>query len=266
MNVKQIRSQAIDLMLLTAIFGLLAILLWPAIQSWLDRPRPGRQVRQQYVQQSGVPIDYLLYLPQRYHRQRKWPLVVFLHGAGARGQDLNRVLREGLPRLVEQGKRFDFILLSPQCPAGSCWSPETVVELIERVSDSLSVDRDRVYLTGYSMGGSGVWRTACFDPARFAAIAPLCGGGNVEEAGRLKNIPVWAFHGNKDNIVPLEATQRMVDAVRQCGGNIKFTVYHGGGHGISGIAYQEEHFFEWLFAQRRKEGHAANRSKHETTP
>lgn len=254
MNIKKVRSQAIDLLLLTAIAGLLTLLLWPAIKSWLNRPRPGLQVYQQHVVQKagGIPVNYLLYLPEKYNEQRKWPLVVFLHGAGTRGQDLKLVLREGLPRQVKQGKNFDFILLSPQCPAGVRWSPEIVVELIEYISNSLSVDRDRVYLTGWSMGGFGTWNTACSNPLRFAAIAPLSGGGNVEQASQLASLPIWAFHGDKDNVVPLDASQAMVDAVRKCGGCVKFTVHPECGHNICDATYQNG-FFDWLLAQHRRQ-------------
>ena len=123
---------------------------------------------------------------REYEKTSKWPLVVYLHGAGSQGQDLNLVRRESLPGLVEQGTQFRFILLSPQYPKGSWWIPEHVIGLIEHISSSLSVDRDRVYLTGYSMGGNGTWAAAGYDPGRFAAIAPLCGSGNVEQAERLE--------------------------------------------------------------------------------
>ena len=251
-----------DWLLLAAIAGLFILLLTmlagPAIEWWRNRPRPGAQVRQRYVGQElagkeGVTTwaDYLLYLPPKYNTDRQWPLVVFLHGAGDRGQDLEIVRRAGLPRQIEEGEQFEFILLSPQCPANRNWSPELIVELIEHISGSLSVDRDRVYLTGLSMGGFGTWRTASYEPNRFAAIAPVCGGGDVTQAERLKNVPIWAFHGDKDTVVPLKASQEMVDAVKKCGGQVKFTVYSGGGHGIWDQTYRDKEFFEWLLAQRR---------------
>lgn len=253
----------LDWLLLAAIAGLsvqlLVMLLGPVAEAWRNRPQPGVQVSQQYPVEQGsgknaaaIPIDYLLYLPAEYEKTSKWPLVVYLHGSGSRGQDLNLVRREWLPGQIEQGKQFHFILLSPQCPANSGWSPELIVGLTEHISKSFAVDRGRVYLTGYSMGGNGTWATAIHDPDRFAAIAPLCGGGNPQQAERLKNTTIWAFHGDKDNVVPLQATQIMVDAVRKFGGQAKFTVYPGVGHGISRIVYYDEQFFEWLLAQRRR--------------
>ncbi len=177
-----------------------------------------------------------------------------LHGAGERGEDLEKVRRAGLPRLVETDNRrqWGFVLLSPQCPRDSSWNPESLVQLIEHVSSHLSIDPDRIYLTGYSMGGFGTWATACHDPDRFAAIAPVSGGGDVQQAERLKDLPIWAFHGDKDNVVPIEPDRAMVDAVQKCGGNVKFTVYPGAGHGICDMTYQDEHFFDWLLVQRRK--------------
>lgn len=254
----------IDCLLLLAIAGLSALLLMmllgPAIEAWRNRPRPGVQVPQQYLVKQGsvadaatIPINYLLYLPPEYTRYKKWPLVVFLHGSGERGNDLGIVGRVGLPRLVAQGQHFNFILLSPQCPAYSGWSPELVVALIEHVSCSLPVDRDRVYLTGFSMGGVGVWATAIYNPGRFAALAPLCGGGDVGQAKRLKDIPIWAFHGDEDDVVPLAASEMMVDAVRKCGGHVEFTIYPGADHDIWDATYQNKQFCTWLLDQRRKQ-------------
>ena len=170
---------------------------------------------------------------------------------GECGHDLNIVRRAGPPNLVERGKRFDFILVSPQCPADSHWSPELVVSLVEHVSRSLAVDRDRVYLTGYSMGGLGVWETACYDPDRFSAIAPVCGGGDTNQAKRLVGVPIWAFHGEKDEVMPLPLHQAMVDVVEKCGGHVKFTIYPGCGHSVGGMTYRNPQLYEWLLAQRR---------------
>jgi poly(3-hydroxybutyrate) depolymerase len=252
----------VDWLLLAVIVGLsihLAVAIAePAAQAWHSRLRPGMQVARQYLvercENGGVetyPINCLVYLPPTYDASRKWPLVVFLHGAGARGDDLNLVRRGGLPKEVER-KKFDFILVSPQCRKNSGWMPELVVGLTEQISSSLSVDRDRVYLTGYSMGGNGTWAAACYDPGRFAAIAPLSGGGDAEQADKLK-MPVWVFHGAKDRTIPLADSQTMVDAIRKCRGTVRFTIYPDQGHGISDVTYQNPKFLEWLLAQRRKQ-------------
>ena len=252
-------SISLDWLLLMAIAALSVVLFWPAIEAWQNRPRPGAQVCQRYVQGqagdngAGPCMDYLLYLPQEYDARTKWPLMVFLHGAGERGQDVRLVRRLGPALQIEQGRHFSFIVVSPQCAANSQWIPEQIVKLIEDISARYSVDRDRVYLTGYSMGGYGTWETACYDPNRFAAIAPVAGGGDVEQARQLKDLPIWAFHGRMDRTVPLEASQRMVEAVRKCGGHVEFTVYPRYGHGICDLPYQDERFYAWLLAQRRKQ-------------
>jgi predicted peptidase len=106
-------------------------------------------------------------------------------------------------------------------------------------------------MTGFSMGGFGTWATACQYPDRFAAIAPLAGGGEADQAERLKNIPIWAFHGEKDNVVSLESNQKMVDAVRASGGHAEFTVYPGAGHSICDMTYENPLFYEWLLAKRK---------------
>jgi predicted peptidase len=258
MGIKKIRSAAVDCLLLIAIIGLSVVLAWPTIEAWQNRPRPGVQASQQYEFREDRDanailsrIDYLLYLPPNYAKDHQWPLVVFLHGAGERGQDLSLVRRCGLPKMAGDGKNFEFILVSPQCPADWHWSQEVVLTLTEHISNTFSVDRNRVYLTGYSMGGYGTWQTACSDPDRFAAIAPVAGAGDVEQAKQLTKLPIWAFHGAMDNIVPLSASQTMVDAVRKCGGHVEFTVYPWQGHGICDITYQDEKFLAWLLAQHR---------------
>ncbi len=249
---------AIDWLLIAAIVGLSAFLLaeisQPAIAVWRNRPRPGVQVCQQYRE-----TNYLLYLPQNYEKDKKWPLLVFLHGTGERGQDLELLRRVGLPKEIEQGVqpevsdilRNRFILVSPQCPIESGWVPERVVELVEHICNTLPVERDRVNLTGFSMGGFGTWQTACQYPDCFAAIVPLAGGGDVNQADRLKDMPIWAFQGAKDETVPIGVIQAMVDAVRKCGGHVEFTVYPEEGHGICGVTYENPRLYDWLLAQRR---------------
>jgi predicted peptidase len=262
----RVPSISLDWLLLAAIVGLLAVLFWPAIEAWQNRPQAGVQVCQEYVEpknnDSNVVaghVNYLLYLPREYGVDRKWPLVVFLHGAGERGEDLAIVRRLGPPWQIDQGKQLPFILVSPQCPMSSDWSPEHLIALIKHIGSRFSVDLDRVYLTGYSMGGFATWETACYDPDRFAAIAPLAGGGDVTQAKRLVNLPIWAFHGAKDETVSTKASKTMVDAVRKCGGHVEFTVHPDYGHDICWITYQDR-LYDWLLAQRRPQ-HIARRQQ-----
>jgi predicted peptidase len=197
-----------------------------------------------------VKLNYLLYLPPKYDKgDEKWPLVVFLHGAGETGNDLKMVKKHGPPKLVEQ-KEFPCIVVSPQAPTRG-WNVEALNGLIDDVIAKYRVDKDRVYLTGLSMGGYGTWALAAAYPDKFAAVVPICGGGNLAMATKLKNLPIWVFHGAKDNTVPLSASQSMVDAVKKAGGDPKFTVYPEAGHDSWTKAYDDPELWTWLFKQCR---------------
>jgi predicted peptidase len=202
-----------------------------------------------------VQGGYLLYLPQDYGRDKsvRWPLVLFLHGSGQRGDDLEKVKVHGPPQLVAEGKQFPFILVSPQCPENGWWDNETdrLTALLDEIEKKYRVDKDRIYLTGMSMGGYGTWALAAKQPKRFAAIAPLCGAGNPFHAPMIKDIPMWVFHGDQDGVIPLARSQEMVDAVRAEGGHPKFTIYPGVGHDCWDATYSNPEFWKWLLEQRR---------------
>ena len=176
-------------------------------------------------------LHYLLFLPAAYavHPQR-WPLMLFLHGAGERGDDLQLVKRHGVAKIVEEQPAFPLLVVSPQCPPTEAWAPEPLLALLDDIEQHYDVDPERLYVTGLSMGGFGTWAIALAAPDRFAAIAPICGGGDPSRVGVLRHLPVWAFHGARDTIVPLQRTVEMVEALRQCGGNVRFTVYPEAGH------------------------------------
>jgi predicted peptidase len=203
-----------------------------------------------------VELEYLLYLPKDYgQKSQKWPLMLFLHGAGERGNDLNLVKKHGPPKLVDQGKDLPFIIVSPQCPAGQWWleKVDVLLALLDEIQSNYAVDPNRVYVTGLSMGGYGTWTLACQHPERFAAIVPICGGGQSFLADRLKDMPVWAFHGAKDPTVPLKETQQMVDAVTKAGGHAKLTVYPEAGHDSWTATYDNPELYTWLLSHQRSE-------------
>lgn len=198
---------------------------------------------------SKIFINYLLYLPERYKdNEKSWPLILFLHGAGERGTDLEIVKRNGIPKIVEEVTNFPFITISPQCPEDSWWTEqaEILMMLLEEIEEKYNVNPKKIYLTGLSMGGYGTWLLAAQYPEKFAAIAPVCGGGDPKWAPILKDIPVWAFHGAKDDIVPLEYSQIMVRAVKEHGGNIRFTVYPDVGHDSWVNAYNDPDLYKWF--------------------
>jgi predicted peptidase len=204
-----------------------------------------------------VSLKYLLYLPKGYgeKKDQKWPLMLFLHGAGERGDDINLVKKHGPPKLIDAGKEFPFIVVSPQCPTSSWW-PEQVdalVALLDDVQSKYAVDSSRVYLTGLSMGGFGTWTLACRYPDRFAALAPICGGGERYLASRLKNVPTWVFHGAKDPVVPLQSSSEMVEALKKAGGNVQFTVYPDAQHDSWTETYNNPKLYEWFLSHRKNE-------------
>ena len=125
----------------------------------------------------NVRIDYLLYLPSDYEKNESWPLLLFLHGSGERGDDLEKVKKHGPPKLIEAGKQFPFVVVSPQCPKDRRWEPIELVALLDDLITRYKIDQDRIYVTGLSMGGFGTWRLAAYAPEKIAAIAPVCGGG-----------------------------------------------------------------------------------------
>ncbi|HXG47861.1 MAG TPA: prolyl oligopeptidase family serine peptidase [Methylomirabilota bacterium] len=209
-----------------------------------------------------VHLDYLLDLPEGYQPRgaRRWPLLLFLHGAGERGTNLAKVATHGPPLLAKQGRSFPFIVVSPQCPAGETWSTPALLALLDDLHKRYRVDPRRVYLTGLSMGGFGTWALAAAHPERFAAIAPVCGGGDIvqvllaegERRKALKSLPVWAFHGAKDPVVKAEESERMVRAFRDIGNShVKLTVYPEAGHDAWTETYNNPKFYEWLLEQRR---------------
>jgi predicted peptidase len=197
-------------------------------------------------------LHYLLFLPSTYavHPQR-WPLMLFLHGAGERGEDLQLVKRHGVAKIVEEQPAFPLLVVSPQCPPTEAWAPEPLLALLDDIEQHYDVDPERLYVTGLSMGGFGTWAVAIAAPDRFAAIAPICGGGDPSRVGVLRHLPVWAFHGARDPIVPLQRTVEIVEALRQCGGNVRFTVYPEAGHDAWTATYANPELYAWFLAHTR---------------
>jgi predicted peptidase len=158
-----------------------------------------------------------------------------------------------LPKVVEE-RDIPFIVVSPQCPAGEFWSADVLSALLDEVISNYGVDTDRIYVTGLSMGGFGTWLLAIAQPQRFAAIAPICGGGLPEKACLIKDLPVWAFHGAKDELVPIQRTQEMVEALQECGGNVRFTVYPEAGHDSWTQTYDNLELYDWFLQHARRTG------------
>ena len=199
----------------------------------------------------NVQIGYLLYLPEKYDQKESWPLLVFLHGSGERGTDLQLVKTHGPPKLIEAGKQFPFIVVSPQCPEGQWWQPVELTALLDEIVEKYKVDEDRIYVTGLSMGGFGTWSLAAYAPHRLAAIAPICGGGETYWTERFSHLPVWVFHGAQDKGVPLRRSEEMVESLKENGCNVKLTVYPDAGHDSWTETYDNPEFYDWLLEQER---------------
>lgn len=183
----------------------------------------------------------------------KLPLVIQLHGAGERGSgksDLSRVDTHGFSKLVASTD-YECLFIMPQCPSDTFWAArvESILKFIEQITDSYNVDKNRIYLTGLSMGGYGTWFTAMAKPDIFAAIAPVCGGGMPWNAHVLK-MPIWTFHGSEDNIVSKIQTDQMVEALKKTDADVTYTILEGVGHNAWDYAYNEN-LISWLLSKKK---------------
>ena len=208
---------------------------------------------------GDLHVPHLTYLPASYEKDQKqrWPLILFLHGKGERGENLDELKETGLCQRLQYDSAFrkslPAIVVAPQCGPNQWWSSYELAGLLDEVQAKYRVDPNRVYVTGLSMGGYGTWALATEFPERFAAIAPCCGGGDPEEADRLKDLPVWAFHGDQDSIVPFWESQRMVDALKKLGDEVRFTVYPGGGHDAWTETYANPQLYQWLLSHHKSD-------------
>lgn len=200
-------------------------------------------------------FNYLQYLPKEYDGKSKMPLLIFLHGAGERGDDINILDKHGYMRYIkEDSKEYPFIIISPQCPENKYWAcyTESLLAFIDDICQTLSVDLDRVYLTGISMGGTGTWMLAMADPHRFAAIVPICGSGISWYAGSIKHLPIYIYHGDCDPDVPFEESINMLTHINKLGGRAQMKICHNVGHNCWDIAYSDDALVEWFLSHKRE--------------
>ena len=219
-------------------------------------------------------FTYLILQPLEIEKDKKYPLVFFLHGAGERGNDVEKLLPH-LPTQMSSPvwqNKFPCFMIIPQCRADRLWmnqhwsekefkpldekpneQMQMAIDVLDKSLKSLPVDLNRVYLTGLSMGGFGSWELAMRRPEVFAALAPACGGGDESKAALLKDIPIWTAHGDADRVVWPDRTRRMVKAVKAAGGNVKYTEYKGVGHNSWTPFHSDpEGVIPWMFEQVRK--------------
>ena len=221
-----------------------------------SEPSPGRQVEQTFATSDGGSISYLLYLPKNYDPAKKSQLILFLHGRGESYGPLSLVAKWGPPQFAARGDELPYVLLSPQCPGDDSWAKPTqqkrLIELLDHIIQTHSIDQDSMCLTGLSMGGYGSWQMAADHPRRFASVVPVCGGGDPRDAEKLKALPIWVFHGDQDSAVPFQRSVEMVDAIKQAGGTkIRFTSLEHIGHNCWSATYATPELFQWISQQKK---------------
>jgi len=213
------------------------------------------ELRQHFAGKVMRPVElsYLLYLPKESGVAGGLPLLLFLHGSGERGNDLALIKTHGPPHVIEKGMELPVVVLAPQCPQDSMWHADSLMALVDHITQRYGIDRKRVYVTGLSMGGYATWVLTAEYPERFAAIAPVCAPSASIEASRLRYTPVWCFHGAMDDVVPLEHSIRMVRRIRDAGGEVRFTVYPDAGHDSWTQTYDQPALYEWFLMHRREQ-------------
>lgn len=257
-----------------AVSILLSLAAFPSAPLAAQRVQTGFLDRS--VTLSGVAYRYQVYVPANYSATQRWPVILFLHGAGERGNDGLLQTTAGLGSAIRRRpSSYPAIVVFPQAPADSSWlgiPSQVAMAALERTLAEFSTDPDRLYLTGLSMGGNGTWHLAYQYPERFAAIAPICafvvvppaargfssavpldsGVPFITLARRLGRLPTWIFHGEIDPLVPVTDSRLAAEAIRSAGGDVKYTEFLGMEHNVWDAVYASPQFLEWLFAQRRR--------------
>jgi predicted peptidase len=251
--------------LVTAIMGLCTFAGLANAQDW-----KAMLEKKTFTDKDGKSLLYRLLKPDDYDAKKKYPLVLFLHGAGEHGKDNDKQLVHGVAEFAkaDSRKKHPCFLIAPQCPTGQGWSDfmakkgapskeqsepgRLAVELVEAIQKEYSIDPNRLYITGLSMGGYGTWDIITRHPDVFAAAVPICGGGDPSKAERIAKLPIWVFHGGKDSLVPPARSREMVEAIKKAGGEPKYTEYPDVGHNSWVKAYEDADMHAWLFEQKKK--------------
>jgi len=204
-------------------------------------------------------LQYFLYLPPDYADRSDVPFVLFLHGGGERGSDLQMLKANGIPRLIAEGQEFPFIMAAPQCPLPDRWSDQIdpLAALVEEIASSYRIDRKRIYVTGLSQGGCGTWHLGMRYAHLFAALLPVCGyrpyvHGYAEKSAPLRDMPIWTFHGAQDEIVNVSETEKLVEGLRELGSAIRYTRLEEANHSQCWEqVYSMPEVYDWMLRQSR---------------
>jgi predicted peptidase len=226
----------------------------------------------QYVDDAGKTLNYRLLKPADFSPDKKYPLVIFLHGAGERGDDNAAQLKHCMVDFCtpERRTKYPCYVLAPQCPTGEKWAdidwsaeqptyPEKIsgslgltMQVVDTMLADAAVDSQRVYVCGLSMGGFGTWDALSRRPNFFAAAIPICGGGDVSRVASFKQVPIWCFHGSDDQVVKVEKSRALIEALKAAGGEPRYTEYPGVGHNSWSQTFADEATYQWLFSQKRR--------------
>ncbi len=223
-----------------------------------------------FFEHRGLKIPYRFFVPVVQSPDKTFPLVLYLHGAGERGNDAsNLVLKNGALNFANRQTQYPCYVLVPQCPKEMKWSPyqkelgyyrlsdtvsliqELLVELLNDVQRRYAVDTSRVYVVGISMGGFGTWELVMRNPSRFAAAVPICGGGDASQVRRIKHLPLWVFHGADDQVIPVQWSRTLVESLKALGAPVRYTEFPNVGHNAWSPAFAMDAFYEWLFSQKK---------------
>ncbi len=225
--------------------------------------------KKNYISLNKDTLFYRFLKPKNFDGNKKYPLVIFLHGAGERGNDNSKQLRNSVKIFAEKQDKYPCFVFVPQCPEKKRWVEvswqlkkhkqakiseplQLTFEVLEKLLKDKNIDKNRVYLTGLSMGGFGTWDFLSRFPEIFACGVPVCGGGDEEKASLIKNIPIWAFHGTKDKVVKVERSRNMINAIKKFTENkCKYTEYKNLGHNCWTKTYNNDLLLEWIFSQKK---------------
>jgi len=246
-------------------YALIPILLLVTVISGTAQDKVDGFTPRMHQNSRREKMPYRLFIPTPYDKAKKYPLMIWLHGAGGAGSDnLMQISGDQVPgtriwtKFENQARHPAFVLV-PQSSGGWASSSATqlsdeerlVVEILGALKSEFSIDAKRVYISGQSNGGFGTWDLISKRPELFAAAIPLCGGGNTLLAASLVSMPIWAFHGEKDDVIPVAETRNMIAAIKKLGGTPRYTEYKGVSHDIWTPTFKESGLVDWLFAQHK---------------
>jgi len=190
---------------------------------------------------------FITYLPDNYPTTLdKFPLIIFLHGAPQRGNDISVLKEEALPKELENGMKIPFIVVAPHCPVGETWEPQKLYDFFNEIMSIYRIDKNRIYITGFSMGGFGLLKFLRDYPGLFAAAAPVCSGGSKYFAEEMASVPMWFFHGQKDTVIDINNTHNLVDELKSFGADVKLTIYPDLGHDVWTPTYKNPELYKWF--------------------